>query len=57
MKGCLMELIANSKEDKRVFEAEGRELREQLAQLQREVATAGRNERRAREEDSARLRR
>ncbi|KAL7542487.1 hypothetical protein ACHAXR_011815 [Thalassiosira sp. AJA248-18] len=57
-KECLMELIASSKEDKRMFEEDSKELRRQLQTLQSDVQKASmNNEKRMYEEDSQELRR
>mmetsp|Transcript_8884 Transcript_8884/g.21575 ORF Transcript_8884/g.21575 Transcript_8884/m.21575 type:complete len:850 (+) Transcript_8884:115-2664(+) len=56
-KDCLMELIASSKEDKRIFEQESKELRNQLLGLQSEVQRASMSEKQMFEQDSQELRR
>jgi len=56
-KECLMELIASSKEDKRMSEEDSKELRRQLAAIQSEVQKASMDEKRMFEEDSQELRR
>jgi len=56
-KECLMELIASSKEDKRMFEQDSKELRRQLLDIQSEVQRASLTEKRMHEEDSQDLRR
>jgi len=55
-KECLMELIASSKEDKRIFEQDTAELRRQLMLVQGEVQKTSLDEKRTHEKDSQELR-
>ncbi|KAL9189103.1 hypothetical protein ACHAXT_011593 [Thalassiosira profunda] len=55
-KECLMELIASSKEDKRMFDEDSRALRQQLSMLQGDVQRASQDERRMFETESDDLR-
>jgi hypothetical protein len=57
MKECLAELIAGSKEDRRMFDEESKELRRQLASFQSEVQMASLEEKRMFAADSQELRR